>query len=101
MSTVGGARALGLSGVTGALREGLAADIILVDIEKPHFYPRTNLIAHLAYCGKASDVDTVIVDGRVVVQGGQLLTLDVAAVCREANQRFMDIKGRVPARGDY
>ncbi len=98
IATAGGAKALGLEGVTGELRKGLAADIILVDVEKPHFYPRTNLIANLAYCGKAADVDTVIVDGKVVVEGRKLLTLDMPEVCREANRRFADIKARVDGK---
>lgn len=95
MATVGGAKALGLEGVTGELREGLAADIILVNVEKPHYYPRTNMVANLAYCGKAGDVHTVIVDGKVVVEEGKLLTLDTEEVCREANRRFAEIKARV------
>ncbi len=92
MATAGGAKALGLEGVTGELREGLAADIILVDVDKPHFYPRTDLVAHLAYCGKAADVDTVIVDGEVVVEGRKVLTMNVSDVCREANERFMNLR---------
>jgi 5-methylthioadenosine/S-adenosylhomocysteine deaminase len=95
MATVGGARALGLGGVTGQLAAGMAADVILVDIEKPHLYPHSDIVANLAYCAKASDVDTVIVDGRVVVEGGRLLTMDVAEVCREAAERFGAIKKRV------
>jgi 5-methylthioadenosine/S-adenosylhomocysteine deaminase len=91
MATAGGAKALGLEGVTGELREGLKADIILVDVEKPHYYPRANMVANLAYCGKAADVETVIVDGRVVVEGRKLLTLNVSDVCREADRRFADI----------
>jgi 5-methylthioadenosine/S-adenosylhomocysteine deaminase len=92
MATAGGAQALGLQGVTGELREGLKADIILVDVEKPHYYPRANMIANLAYCGKAADVDTVVVDGRVVVENGKLLTLNTLDVCREADRRFSDIR---------
>ncbi len=98
MATAGGAKALGLEGVTGELREGLAADIILVEVEKPHYYPRANMIANLAYCGKAADVHTVIVDGQVVVEAGKLLTLDLHEVCREADRRFGEIKARVDAK---
>lgn len=92
MATVGGARALGLEGVVGELREGLAADIILIDTEKPHFYPRTDLLSNLAYCGKAADVDTVIIDGRIVVEGRKVLTLSVPDVCNEAEWRFRKLK---------
>ncbi len=98
IATAGGAKALGLEGVTGELREGLAADIILVDTEKPHYYPRANMIANLAYCGKSADVDTVIVNGRIVVENGKLLTLDTREICREADRRFAEIKSRVDAK---
>lgn len=95
MATVNGARALGLEGRVGMLREGMAADVILVDVEKPHFYPKTDMVANLVYCGKSSDVDTVIVDGRMVVENRRLLTLDVAEVCRQAQLRFEAIKARL------
>lgn len=95
MATVNGARALGLQGRVGQLREGMAADVILVDTEKPHLYPKTDMVANLVYCGKSSDVDTVIVDGRIVVRGRKLLTLDAGQVCREAQQRFEAIKSRL------
>ncbi len=92
MATAGGAKALGLEGITGKLKAGLAADIILIDIEKPHLYPRSNIVANLVYCGKAADVDTVIVDGKVVVQGGKLLTLPLADICRDAERRYEEIR---------
>lgn len=95
MATVNGARALGLEGVTGQLGAGMAADLILLDIEKPHLYPQTDMLANLVYCAKSSDVDTVIVGGRMVVEGRRLLTLDIAALCREAQERFVQIKGRL------
>ncbi|MCL2561567.1 MAG: amidohydrolase [Rikenellaceae bacterium] len=92
MATVGGAHALGLGDRIGQLRAGMAADVILLDIEKPHLYPCADMVANLVYCGKASDVDTVIVDGRVVVEGRRLLTLDISDLCREAQQRFQTIR---------
>ncbi len=95
MATVNGARALGLADEIGQLREGMKADIILLDIEKPHLYPQTDMVANLAYCAKASDVETVFVDGRKVVENRRLLTMDQTALCREAQERFDAIKGRV------
>lgn len=95
MATVNGARALGLEGEVGQLRQGMKADIILLDIEKPHLYPQTDMIANLVYCAKASDVDTVFVNGRKVVEGRRLLTMDQTALCREVQERFESIKGRI------
>ena len=95
MATVNGARALDLGDEVGQLREGMKADIILLDIEKPHLYPQTDMVANLVYCAKANDVDTVFVDGRKVVENRRLLTIDQIALCREAQERFDAIVGRI------
>ncbi len=71
------------------------ADIILLDIEKPHLYPQTDMVANLVYCAKASDVETVFVDGRKVVENRRLLTMNQAALCLEAQERFEAIKDRI------
>lgn len=72
MVTVNGAKGI-LRDDLGKIAVGMTADLILVDISRPHFYPRHDLIANLVYCGKASDVDTVIVGGEVVVRGKELV----------------------------
>ncbi|MFI3265932.1 MAG: amidohydrolase [Rikenellaceae bacterium] len=77
MATVRGARAIGRGDDLGRLEVGFQADIVLVDIEKPHYYPRNDMASLLVYCGKASDVDTVLVAGEVVVRGGELSSGDV------------------------
>lgn len=95
MATVNGAHALGLEGEVGQLRKGMKADVILLDIEKPHLYPQTDMVANLVYCAKAADVDTVFVDGRKVVENRRLLTMDQTALCRETQERFEAIRGRI------
>jgi 5-methylthioadenosine/S-adenosylhomocysteine deaminase len=90
MATKAGAQALGLADV-GILKEGYKADIILVDFEKPHLYPHHDVIAHLVYAIQGSDVDTVMVDGRILVENGQVLTLDEQEIyqkIRECSQRL-------------
>ena len=77
MATVNGARALGMEDRIGRLKEGMLADIAILDIEKPHLYPHTDLIANLVYCAKCSDVDTVIVDGRIVAEAGTVPGIDM------------------------
>ena len=94
MATVHGAKAIGREGELGVIVPGALADLLLVDMERPHLSPRNDLIANLAYCGKASDVDTVFVGGEIVVEGGRLLTSDVRALCREAGERVAEIKQR-------
>ena len=69
LATVNGARAMGYAeGELGVIRPGALADLIVVDLQKPHLQPIHDLVSNLVYCGKASDVDTVMVDGRIVVE---------------------------------
>lgn len=75
MATVNGAKALGFSN-TGKIAKDYKADIILLDIDKPHFLPKHDLIANLVYSAQGSDVDTVIVNGKILYRAGQYITLD-------------------------
>lgn len=88
MATVNGAKAIGREGELGVLKPGAMADIILVDIEKPHMYPHTNLVSELVYSANSQDVDTVIINGRITVQGRKCLTMNAAEVCRTAQQHL-------------
>ncbi|ACX52102.1 amidohydrolase [Ammonifex degensii KC4] len=80
MATLGGAKALGLADQIGTLEVGKRADIVLVDLARAHLQPPHDPISHLVYAARASDVDTVIVDGRIVVEGGRLITLDLGEI---------------------
>ena len=86
MATVNGARAMGHEGELGVIREGALADLVVIDLEKPHLQPVHDLVADLVYCGKASDVETVIVDGRVVVENRTIVGLDLKALYRKVNE---------------
>jgi 5-methylthioadenosine/S-adenosylhomocysteine deaminase len=74
MATECGARALGLE--TGRIEVGRKADLALLDLDAPSLTPNNNLVASLAYSANGSEVDTVIVDGRVVMEGRELKTID-------------------------
>ncbi len=79
--TANGARAMGYAdGELGVIREGALADLIVVDLCKPHLQPVHDVVSNLVYCGKASDVDTVMVDGRIVVEGRRIPGLDLAGL---------------------
>lgn len=86
MGTINGAKALGLDDQIGTLEVGKKADLILIDLEQPHFYPKYNLISALAYSAQASDVDTVIVDGKVLMENREFKTLDIKEVQRMATE---------------
>ncbi|MCO6510668.1 MAG: amidohydrolase [Aridibacter famidurans] len=85
MATIGGARALHIANRTGSLEEGKAADIVIVGLGSLHQTPLYNIYSHLVYATKSSDVETVIINGRIVMLDRRLLTLDEAAVKRDAN----------------
>jgi len=88
MATIGGAELLGMNNEIGSIETGKRADIIIVDFQKPHLYPRTDVISHLVYSVKASDVDTTIVDGRILMKNRKVLTLDESAVLKEVQESW-------------
>ena len=85
MATVNGARAMGREGELGIVQEGALADLIVVDLQKPHLQPLHDVVSNLVYCGKASDVETVVVDGRVLVEGRRLLGVDLPQLFRDVD----------------
>ncbi|MEW5954505.1 MAG: amidohydrolase [Bacillota bacterium] len=94
MATAGGAAALGLGEQIGMLKPGMKADLVLLDLHQPHLYPRHDLLAHLVYASKSSDVKTVIVDGELVMEDGQVLTMDTGEIYDEVQRRADRLVGR-------
>ncbi len=86
MATIKGAEALGLSKEIGSLEVGKRADIILVDISKTHTVPLHNIFATIIYSARGSDVDTVIVDGKIVMEDRIMVTIDKEAVIKHAEE---------------
>lgn len=79
LATANGARAMGYAdGELGVLREGALADLIVVDLQKPHLQPIHDVVSNLVYCGKAADVEIVVVDGRIVVEERRIAGVDLA-----------------------
>jgi 5-methylthioadenosine/S-adenosylhomocysteine deaminase len=77
MATADGADAIGLGKVVGSLEEGKQADVIVIDMQKPHLVPMYHPISHIVYAAKGSDVRDVMVNGKVLVKDGRLLTIDL------------------------
>jgi cytosine/adenosine deaminase-related metal-dependent hydrolase len=90
LATMGGARALGLDAEIGSLEVGKKADVIAVDVEGAHVVPTASAYSAVVYAARSTDVKHVVVDGCVVVKGGDLLTLD-------ARRAVADAKGRAAA----
>ena len=85
MATTGGARALHLENKIGSLEAGKRADIVIVDFGNLHQTPMYNVYSHLVYATKASDVNTVVIEGRIVMRERRLLTLDENVIKKDAN----------------
>lgn len=87
MATCEGAKVLGIAEKVGSLKEGKKADVILINVEQPHLYPRTdNLKAILAYCASGFDVQTSIINGKVVMKNREIISFDVKEVLKESQK---------------
>jgi 5-methylthioadenosine/S-adenosylhomocysteine deaminase len=93
MATAGGADALGLPG--GRIAEGEAADLAVVDLDRPHLTPVHDPVSHLAYAVRGSDVCHTVCDGRVLMRDREVLTLDADAVKARAAAAASDLVARV------
>lgn len=87
MGTTSGARSIWLEGV-GALQPGNKADFIALDIDQPHFFPRTDFISHIVYAAAGQDVIDMCVNGRWVMENRTCLTLDEEKIKFEFTKRF-------------
>ena len=85
MATAGGARSARLEGI-GAIAPGQRADLVLLDLRRASFAPRNDLLQQMVYAENGSSVDLVMVDGRIVVEGGRVLTVDETAVAAEVTR---------------
>jgi cytosine/adenosine deaminase-related metal-dependent hydrolase len=80
MVTIDAARALGWEDEIGSLEVGKKADMIVVNLRQPHLMPNFMPVHRLVYEAVGNDVETVIVDGRLVMEHGKVLTVDEEAV---------------------
>ncbi|KKK98951.1 hypothetical protein LCGC14_2637610, partial [marine sediment metagenome] len=92
MVTIDAAKALGIDEHIGSLEAGKKADIILVNMNQPHLYPDIFLPRLLALYAVGQDVDTVIVNGNVLMEGRNVKTVnegDIIDQARAANERAL------------
>ncbi|MCL4562232.1 MAG: amidohydrolase [Chloroflexi bacterium] len=92
----GSAQVLQMGSDLGEVTPGRLADITLIRQDGAHVFPRINPAANLIYSSRAADVDTVICNGQVLLENGQLLTIDKAQVKREVSRRLARLSQRVP-----
>jgi cytosine/adenosine deaminase-related metal-dependent hydrolase len=92
MATMGGARALGIADRIGSLTPGKRADIILVRTTDLNMAPFTDPVHMIVQSASPSNVDTVVIDGRILKRGGKLVGIDVARIMREANDTAVRVR---------
>ena len=93
MATARGAKALGFENV-GSLTVGSTADLIVLNTEKAHYYPKYNIKSAIVYSGNSADVETVIIDGSLVMEGGHLITLDEERILYKAQKWALKLTGQ-------
>jgi cytosine/adenosine deaminase-related metal-dependent hydrolase len=87
LATLGSAAALRMEETVGSLEPGKAADLIILDVEKPHLAPLTHPVHQIVYFATGADVDTVIVGGEVLMEGRTVQRVDVAEVLEDARRQ--------------
>jgi len=91
MATINGAKALGLERFIGSLEVGKRADIILIDLSKPHLKPLHDIYACLVYSARGGDVDTVIVDGKILMENRKVETLNEREIMEKAEKHAYNL----------
>lgn len=94
MATIDGAKTLGLEKTVGSLEVGKKADLILLDFKKPHLTPIHDFYANIVYSAYGNDVDTVIVDGRILMENKEVKTLEEEEVMLKAQETATNLPRR-------
>ena len=92
MATIDGAKVLGMEKIIGSLEVGKKADIIIIGLNKPHLTPLYSEYSHLVYAASGADVDTVIINGKLVMENRKLLTIDENEVMQKVREIAAGIK---------
>jgi cytosine/adenosine deaminase-related metal-dependent hydrolase len=98
LATINGARALGLEAVTGSLTPGKRADLILIDASDLNVAPVVDLESTIVRSATPANVDTVMIDGRILKRHRELVAFDVGRVVREAEQSSRQVRARAGGR---
>ncbi|GFF23206.1 metallo-dependent hydrolase [Aspergillus udagawae] len=94
MATINGAKALGLHHLIGSLEIGKRADFVALNVQKTTLQPCVNPVSNVVHAATGRDVHVVVVDGRIVVEGGKLLTMDEEEIIKAANQAIRGLLQR-------
>jgi cytosine/adenosine deaminase-related metal-dependent hydrolase len=94
LATINGAKAMGIHDQVGSIEAGKRADFIVIDTDSPNLVPYWDPITAIVYNAHGSDVHTVVIDGRIIVQCKKILTLDEDAILDDIKRRYLQIARR-------
>ena len=94
MATIDGAKAMGLDAEIGSLEAGKRGDVAIVRMNGLHATPAADVVSALVYSSQPSDVDTVLIDGQLVMREGKLITIDEAETVKTANLEAKELVAR-------
>lgn len=97
MATINGAKTMGLDDEIGSLQVGKKADIAIFDTRRPEWRPLHNEVQNLVYSATGDSVETVIIDGKLVMEKRQVLTIDEGEVLRSLDAEIADLRTRIKA----
>lgn len=97
MATIEGAKVLGIDEITGSLEIGKKADVIIVDLKKPHLTPMYNPYSHLVYAARGNDVSHSIINGSLVMEERELSMMDVNEIMTRARDKSRKVLGWLPS----
>jgi len=95
MATLEGAKALLWDRQIGSIEPGKKADLAIIDLKKPHLCPLYNEVSHLVYAARAADVETVLINGKIVMENRQVKTVNVAKILDIAEKTKENLLNRL------
>jgi 5-methylthioadenosine/S-adenosylhomocysteine deaminase len=95
MAALGGAGVLGMEKEIGSLGAGKKADVIVLDLNKPHLQPVYNIVSHLVYSATGADVRDMIIDGKVIMENRKLLSLNEGRILERIGELRKEIVKRI------
>jgi 5-methylthioadenosine/S-adenosylhomocysteine deaminase len=94
MATRNGAEIMGLGDKTGSIKQGKKADLVVARLDRPHVMPVYDVYSHITYCMRPDDIETVMVNGQILIDKESATTLDEADVAAKARNWQEKIQGQ-------
>jgi len=91
LATIGGATSFGVQQTLGSLEVGKIADLIMIDLKKPHLTPLHDPVSHLVYAARGTDVCTTIVNGKILMLDNEFLTIDMQETLERAEKDAQEL----------